>query len=338
MISSNLKWGDHVKYVTSRASRLLGFIKRLVRCNDSNVLVKLFCTLCRPILEYGIPGWFPYQIGHLQSIEKIQKRLARTCIPAPRGELEYKYRLEMLDLTSMHNRYNQLAISFVAKCLYGKYDIDPFQFISINSRHLDSLKFTHNYARTDSFKYTVFNRFPVFFDQLPPDLRDQLLFNISGFLVNCKGHFKNHSWNWFLFLTCAFNYSVIYSTIHVFTTSAIYLDPNVMGGGHPTPLQMHFPSFCVVLFPGKLYRFSHFESVLWYYLAIPARGSSCVCVLLFSAYWSTGWMPPPSMSGYFLLYVIYKCTFIYVQYFISCDYCYVFYLANKMKWKWNSMY
>jgi hypothetical protein len=195
MISSNLKWGDHVKYVTSRASRLLGFIKRLVRCNDSNVLVKLFCTLCRPILEYGIPGWFPYQIGHLQSIEKIQKRLARTCIPAPRGELEYKYRLEMLDLTSMHNRYNQLAISFVAKCLYGKYDIDPFQFISINSRHLDSLKFTHNYARTDSFKYTVFNRFPVFFDQLPPDLRDQLLFNISGFLVNCKGHFKNHSWN-----------------------------------------------------------------------------------------------------------------------------------------------
>ena len=39
--SPTLKWGDHVKHITSRTSRLLGFIRRLVRCNDADILVKL---------------------------------------------------------------------------------------------------------------------------------------------------------------------------------------------------------------------------------------------------------------------------------------------------------
>ena len=35
-------WSDyHVKSITSRASRLLGFIRRLVRCNDPKILVNL---------------------------------------------------------------------------------------------------------------------------------------------------------------------------------------------------------------------------------------------------------------------------------------------------------
>ena len=118
-----------------------------------------------------------------------------TCIPAPRGKLEYSVCLEKLNLMSLCNRYTYLAISFVSKCLYGKYDVDPFEYISLNSRHKNTLKFCHTYARTESFKYTVFNRFPAYFDQLPQDLRDQLLFSISGFLMNTKKHFKNLSWN-----------------------------------------------------------------------------------------------------------------------------------------------
>ena len=65
----------------------------------------------------------------------------------------------------------------------------------VNSRHKNTLKFCHTYARTESFKYTDFNRFPAYFDQLPQDLRDQLLFSILGFLMNTKKHFKNLSWN-----------------------------------------------------------------------------------------------------------------------------------------------
>ena len=65
-------------------------------------------------------------------------------------------RLEKLNLMSLCNRYihTLLAISFVLKCLYGKYDVDPFEYISLNSRHKNTLKFCHTYAQTESFKYT----------------------------------------------------------------------------------------------------------------------------------------------------------------------------------------
>ena len=88
-------------------------------------------------------------------------------------------------MSLMCNRYTYLAISFVSKCLHGKYDVDPFEYISLNSRYKNTLKFGHTYARTDSFKYTVFKRFPAYFDHLPQDLRDQL-FSILGFLMNTK--------------------------------------------------------------------------------------------------------------------------------------------------------
>ena len=114
--------------------------------------------------------------------------------PAPRGELEYSTRLEKLNLMSLSNRYTYLALSFVSKCLYAKYDLDTFDYISLNSSHTDTLKFHHKYARTDSFKFTVFNRFPVYFDQLPLDIRDQLPLSLSGFLRMSKEHLKKLSW------------------------------------------------------------------------------------------------------------------------------------------------
>ncbi len=194
IVSSNLKWGEHIKHITSKTSRLLGYIRRLVRCNDQDIIIKLYNSLCRPILEYGAPAWFPYQSCNLKKLENIQRRLARSCIPAPRGELPYHVRLQRLGLTSLESRYNYLVIAFVAKCLYGKYDIDPFKYISVNSRHLDTLKFRHLYARTDCLKFTVFNRFPVYFDNLPIHVRDHLLVSLPAFLSCTKQHFKNISW------------------------------------------------------------------------------------------------------------------------------------------------
>ena len=150
-----------VNHVASRTSRLLGFIKCIVRCNDPAILSRLYKTLCRPIIEYGAPAWLPYQQSHINHLEKVQKRLARSCIPAPRGELTYQFRLEKLGLSSLENRFHFLAIAFVSKCLYRVYDVDPFVYVRINTRHTDTIKFHHNFGRTDCFKYNVY-RLPVF--------------------------------------------------------------------------------------------------------------------------------------------------------------------------------
>ena len=132
IISSNLKWNDHVNHVASRTSRLLGFIKRIVRCNDPAILSRLYKTLCRPIIEYGAPAWLPYQQSHINRLEKVQKRLARSCIPAPRGRAHLPIQ-------------TRKTFQTVSKCLYRVYDVNPFVYVRINTRHTDTIKFHHNY-------------------------------------------------------------------------------------------------------------------------------------------------------------------------------------------------
>ena len=146
------------------------------------------------IIEYGAPAWLPYQQSHINRLEKVQKRLAHSCIPAPREELTYQFRLEKLGLSSLENRFHYLAIAFVSKCLYRVCDVDPFVCVRINTRHADTVKFHHNFGRTDCFKYNVYTRFPVQFQSLPRHIRDKLTISLSSFLSNCKLCFKQSSW------------------------------------------------------------------------------------------------------------------------------------------------
>ena len=45
--SSKLTWGDHINHITSRTSRLLGYIRRLVRCFSINCVVQYFSMVFR---------------------------------------------------------------------------------------------------------------------------------------------------------------------------------------------------------------------------------------------------------------------------------------------------
>ena len=55
VLSSNLEWGPNVDEVTSKAERLLGFIRSTVGSNDPVTMKKLFVALVRPIIEYCAP-------------------------------------------------------------------------------------------------------------------------------------------------------------------------------------------------------------------------------------------------------------------------------------------
>ena len=173
----------------------LGF---LVLLNALSVVMTLlfylgFIKLCAaPLLSMELQHGCP--ISHINRLEKVQKRLARSCIPAPRGELTYLFRLEKLGLSSLNNRFHYLAIAFVSKCFYRVYDVDPFVYVRINTRHTDTINFHHNFGRTDCFKYYVYTRFPVQFQSLPCHIRDKLTISLFSFLSNCKLHFKQSRW------------------------------------------------------------------------------------------------------------------------------------------------
>ena len=51
IISRDLSWKTHINTVTSKATRLNGFIVRVVKTRDLNILISLHRSISRHILE-----------------------------------------------------------------------------------------------------------------------------------------------------------------------------------------------------------------------------------------------------------------------------------------------
>ena len=61
IVSCDLSWTSHVRSIVAKCSKLSGFFRRVVNSRNPLILKKLFCSLCHPILEYGIPVWLPHK-------------------------------------------------------------------------------------------------------------------------------------------------------------------------------------------------------------------------------------------------------------------------------------
>ena len=173
ILSNDLTWTKHVSMIRPKCSKLSGFIRRTVKSRNADVLIKLYQSLCRPVLEYGSPVWLPHQKNHIQSIETIQRRFTKSCFPFNiASSLSYEQRLSKLNLSPLYNRLLYLSISFVINCLYKYIDIPSHFLPQPNTRKTDSLLFKHQCCRTNCVKFSLFTLFPRLFNSLPRNLRN----------------------------------------------------------------------------------------------------------------------------------------------------------------------
>ena len=76
-IDEDLKFHEHTLFVTNKANRILGLIKRSFACLDSNMLVRLYKSMVRPALEYSNTTWGPYYLMDQRKVEAIQRRATK---------------------------------------------------------------------------------------------------------------------------------------------------------------------------------------------------------------------------------------------------------------------
>ena len=76
ILSSDLTWTKHVKYIVAKANKRLYAICQLVRCGfASDDIIAVYCSLIRPLLEYAALVWHPGLTELLSDeIEHVQKR------------------------------------------------------------------------------------------------------------------------------------------------------------------------------------------------------------------------------------------------------------------------
>lgn len=76
-INSSLTWTDHIKYITTKAQKKLGFLKRRLHLADRDTRLQAYTFFVRPSLEYASVIWHPYQIALTNLLEAVQNKAAR---------------------------------------------------------------------------------------------------------------------------------------------------------------------------------------------------------------------------------------------------------------------
>ena len=82
-LTDNMKYNTHIITITSKASRVLGFVKRNLKHFPRTVKERAYQTLVRPKLEYSSPIWNPQQKTQIKQIEQVQRNAARFVLIKP---------------------------------------------------------------------------------------------------------------------------------------------------------------------------------------------------------------------------------------------------------------
>jgi hypothetical protein len=84
VISSDLKWNQHVSTVSAKANKMLGYIKRSsLDIRNEKTRLGLYKTLVRSQLAYCTQVWSPQSVSLILQIENVQRRATRYILSLP---------------------------------------------------------------------------------------------------------------------------------------------------------------------------------------------------------------------------------------------------------------
>ena len=126
-------------------------LSRVITNKDKEIMVPLFKSLVRPVLEYGNVVWSPSLKKHIQLIENVQRRFTKRI----KGfkDMEYEERLKSLHLPSLEYRRFRGDMIETFKILKGFYDPitikDLFTLVEDNTTRGHSLKLKVKQSNTN---------------------------------------------------------------------------------------------------------------------------------------------------------------------------------------------
>ena len=178
-ISNKLHWAPHISNITSKASRLLGFLRRNLRKCPANVKEKAYFGMVRPGVEYCSTIWSPHQAGLKKKVEMVQHKAARVVCNQPYRRDQRDSVSEMLSnlgWESLESRRVKADLTLLWKVTHNVIAIPslylpPPAYSRTRANH--SLKFQQPKANTNTYRFsTVLRTIPVWNTQ-PAELIEQ---------------------------------------------------------------------------------------------------------------------------------------------------------------------
>ena len=115
-----LSFDDHIINTVNKARKVCGMIVRNIEYKTPDIMIPLFKSMVRPILEYANCVWAPNKRKDIDYVEKVQRQFTKKVIGMK--ELSYQERLSKLKLPSLEYRRLRGDIIQVYKIVNGLYD------------------------------------------------------------------------------------------------------------------------------------------------------------------------------------------------------------------------
>jgi hypothetical protein len=153
-ITSDLKSSKQCQIAYNKAIKILAVINRTVTYKNRSVLLSLYKSLVRPLLEYATPAWSPHYTKDKLLLERAQHRFTRMVTGLK--QLEYAERLRALDIWSLEERRNRADLIEVFRIIKGFSTVsceNLFDIISDTRTRGHSLKLKKRSCKTDLRKF-----------------------------------------------------------------------------------------------------------------------------------------------------------------------------------------
>ena len=133
-LSSDLKFHIHCSAIAAKAHHRCALLLKGFHSNDVSILLQLFTTYVRPLLESNTQVWNPWLHQDIHSIEKVQRFFTRAvCRRAKLSYMDYGTRLRNLNLQSLEYRRVFFDLVMCYKIVFHLVDVDVSDFFVINS-------------------------------------------------------------------------------------------------------------------------------------------------------------------------------------------------------------
>ena len=169
-LTDNMKYNNHINTITSKASRVLGFVKRNLKHCPRTVKERAYQTLVRPKLEYSSPIWNPQQKTQIKQLEQVQRNAARFVLNKP-----YNYQnpssvttmLQQLNWPTLEDRRKAADQILMFKVINNLVAVPQSYLPQRSPRYVDSVRFITYHCRLNIYQHSFFPPTVTYWNQLP---------------------------------------------------------------------------------------------------------------------------------------------------------------------------
>ena len=190
LVSSSLKWDNHVLDKLSKANRSFYAVRRNSYGLSPKAKINIYKTIILPVITYASTCWYA-NISSLKKIESYQKKVLRWTV----GGMSYSDGLVEANILPLSLYLQLIDLLFLSNVLDGRYDIDTSQLIRFEdsqrqTRQADYPRFRLCRPRTKLCEQNFWFRAPGLANRLPR--------RVEYFKpVGLKARLLKHFWDYF---------------------------------------------------------------------------------------------------------------------------------------------